>query len=57
MAEALFGSFGQGVGGISLMELPPEKPKQLRVAAYVRVSSLSDEQEGSFDNQKRITLN
>ncbi len=52
MAEALFGSFGQGAGGISLMDPPAEKPKQLRVAAYVRVSSLSDEQEGSFDNQK-----
>ena len=52
MAEALFGSFGQGVGGPSLMDPLVEKPKQLRVAAYVRVSSLSDEQEGSFDNQK-----
>lgn len=52
MAESLFGSFGHGAGGITLMDPPAEKPKQLRVAAYVRVSSLSDEQEGSFDNQK-----
>ena len=52
MAEALFGSFGQGLDGLSLMDSPEEQPKLLRVAAYVRVSSLSDEQEGSFDNQK-----
>ncbi|MFZ3578795.1 recombinase family protein [Virgibacillus sp. DJP39] len=52
MAEALFGSFGQSAGGLSLMDPPAEQPKKLRVAAYVRVSSLSDEQEGSFDNQK-----
>ena len=52
MAESLFGSFGKSASGISLMDSPAEKPKQLRVAAYVRVSSLLDEQEGSFDNQK-----
>ena len=52
MAEALFGSFGQSAGGLSLMDPPAEQPKKLRVAAYVRVSSLLDEQEGSFDNQK-----
>ncbi|MBU9723138.1 MULTISPECIES: recombinase family protein [Bacillaceae] len=52
MAEALFGSFGQRVDGLSLMNQLEEQPKLLRVAAYVRVSSLSDEQEGSFDNQK-----
>ena len=52
MAETLFGSFGQSVGGLSLMDPPAEQPKKLRVAAYVRVSSLLDEQEGSFDNQK-----
>ncbi|TYS69744.1 recombinase family protein [Sutcliffiella horikoshii] len=52
MEEALFGSFGKSSGGLSLMDSPTEQPKKLRVAAYVRVSSLSDEQEGSFDNQK-----
>jgi site-specific DNA recombinase len=52
MAEALFGSFGQSAGGLSLMDPPAEQPKKLKVAAYVRVSSLLDEQEGSFDNQK-----
>lgn len=52
MAESLFGSFGKSSGGLSLMDSPAEQPKKLRVAAYVRVSSLSDEQEGSFDNQK-----
>jgi len=52
MAEALFGSFRQSAGGLSLMDPLAEQPKKLRVAAYVRVSSLLDEQEGSFDNQK-----
>ncbi|GLB61726.1 recombinase family protein [Cytobacillus sp. NCCP-133] len=52
MAETLFGSFAKSSGGLSVMDPPAEQPKKLRVAAYVRVSSLSDEQEGSFDNQK-----
>ncbi|WP_059351927.1 recombinase family protein [Bacillus coahuilensis] len=52
MAEALFGSFGQSAEVLSLKDSLAEQPKKLRVAAYVRVSSLSDEQEGSFDNQK-----
>ena len=30
-----------------------KKDEQLRVAAYVRVSSLTDQQEGSLDNQKQ----
>ncbi|ADH98336.1 recombinase family protein [Salisediminibacterium selenitireducens] len=31
----------------------PKEPAKIRTAAYIRVSSLSDEQEGSLDNQKQ----